>query len=122
MLKVAFIDDGIIPIFDCLQIEYYVVKNGMVVSDKIGNCCRKHSHATTCVAIFLKHLAKNIDQVQIISLRVLNENVNGALDDVVSAIDWAIKNNVKIINLSLGGTHFFQATFSKLFRFEDSLN
>lgn len=110
MLKVAFIDDGIIPIFDCLQIEYYVVKNGMVVSDKIGNCCRKHSHATTCVAIFLKHLAKNIDQVQIISLRVLNENGNGALDDVVSAIDWAIKNNVKIINLSLGGTHFFQAS------------
>ena len=109
MLKVAFIDDGLVPIFDYLHIEHYVVRNGVVKSEKISNSSRRHSHATTCLAIFLKHLEEYVSKIQIISLRVLDENGNGSLDDVAVAIDWAINSNIKVINMSLGGTHFFQA-------------
>lgn len=108
MLKVAFIDDGVVPIFKDVDIKYFIVEHGKVFSVN-GSNIQKHSHATTCVAIFLKYIQKYVNKIQIVSIKVLDQKGNGLLNNVVSAINWAVDNNIKVINLSLGGTHFLQS-------------
>lgn len=108
MLKVAFIDDGVLPVFHGLHIHQYFVNHDKVHPFEYRSPLPEHSHATTCVAIFLKHIEQNIEDVQIISIKVLNGTGNGTLNDVITAINWAIKNEIKVINLSLGGIHFSQ--------------
>ena len=40
--------------------------------------------------------------VEIYSVKVLDENGNAQVEDLVNAIDWCIKNEVNVINLSIG--------------------
>lgn len=42
--------------------------------------------------------------IVIYDAKVLNRHGNGRLEDTISALDWAIKNNVDIINMSYGFT------------------
>lgn len=106
MIKVAFIDDGILPIFEGICLSHYVINQNMVVPCFPMNL--KYSHATTCTAIFIQTLGLLIKDVEIISICILNNEGSGALKDLNTAIIWAYENDVKIISLSLGGTHFFQ--------------
>lgn len=46
---------------------------------------------------------------KILPLRVLNSGGSGDLTSVVAAVDWAIAQDVKIINLSLGASTEFKA-------------
>jgi thermitase len=45
----------------------------------------------------------------IIPLRVLNKDGSGDLDNVIAAIDFAIKNGAQIINISLGADEYADA-------------
>lgn len=40
--------------------------------------------------------------VNLYAIKVLDRNGSGYLSDVINGIDWAIANNIKVINLSLG--------------------
>jgi thermitase len=55
-------------------------------------------HGTGVAGVILQ-VAPN---VTILPIRVLEADGTGDLDDVVAAIDWAIKKGAKVINLSLG--------------------
>ena len=41
------------------------------------------------------------------ALKVLDASGSGSLSTVVSALDWAVKNNMKVANLSLGAVDFW---------------
>lgn len=49
-------------------------------------------------------------EVQIRPVKVLDSNGNGFNSDVASGITWAVDNGAKVVNLSLGGPTFDQAT------------
>ncbi len=66
---------------------------------------KAYGHGTAVSGIILQIAPK----VSILPLRVLDSKGKGNLDNVVKAIDYAILNNVQIINLSLGS---FRSNFS----------
>lgn len=41
-------------------------------------------------------------KAKISSLKVLDRNGSGYLSDIIEALDWAIQNNIQVINMSLG--------------------
>lgn len=45
------------------------------------------------------------------ALKVLDASGAGALSTVISAVDWAARNNMKVVNLSLGGVDFWCAVY-----------
>ena len=55
----------------------------------------------TSVAGIVEQVAPN---VKLMPLRVLAPDGSGDLTSVIAAIDWAVTNGARIINLSLGGT------------------
>lgn len=48
-------------------------------------------------------------EAHIYSLKVLDANGSGSYSNIVSAIDWAINNNMQVISMSFGGSGFSQA-------------
>ncbi len=64
-----------------------------------------YGHGTAVTGLVLQ-VAPN---ARIMPLRVLDQNGSGDLDNVVSAIDFAIRNNARIINISLGADGFSEA-------------
>ncbi|ELJ9201032.1 S8 family serine peptidase [Staphylococcus pseudintermedius] len=52
--------------------------------------------------------------IVIYDAKVLNHHGNGRLEDTISALDWAIKNNVDIINMSYGFTKNYPELHRKI--------
>ena len=46
---------------------------------------------------------------KIMPIRVLDDQGNGSLSDVISGIRWSVDNGADVINLSLGGGGYSQA-------------
>lgn len=96
-IKVAVIDSGIdmnnLFFKDkeivCLKIE----------EDKIVECNTDTNGHGTLVA---SYILRECDNVDIISIQILNENNNSSVDKLIQAINYCIKNKIDIINLSLG--------------------
>lgn len=50
----------------------------------------------------------------IYSAKVLDSDGLGTVEDTIAGIDWAIKNNVNIINMSYGFTHDYENLHDKI--------
>jgi len=48
-------------------------------------------------------------EVQLYAVKVLNSTGSGSWSTVAAGIDWAVKNRMHVINMSLGGTSYSQA-------------
>jgi serine protease AprX len=83
-------------------------------TDNAGRGLDKYGHGTHVAGIIAAHAASKTDTTRgvapgahIVSLKVLDSNGVGTADNVIEAIDWAIKYkqrfNIKVINMSLGG-------------------
>lgn len=103
-LRVAFIDDGInrtrlsikMPVSNIM-----ITDNGVVdVEEADINPC---SHGTICAAIFSKYV--HLKNIELICIKVLDSNLKGKVQSLISAMEWCIKNNISIINCSLGTTN-----------------
>lgn len=68
--------------------------------NKIRTSQDKLGHGTACAGIILEKAPK----INLFSLKVFGNKLSVDIDTVVSAIDWAIMNDIKIINLSMGTT------------------
>jgi subtilisin family serine protease len=59
--------------------------------------------------------------VKIMPLRVLDQNGEGTIADIIEAIEYAAGNNARIINMSFAGPDFSQALYNKIASYPDIL-
>ena len=110
-IKVVVIDDGV---YKCKEIEQHIEKsleydynaNKLIVQNSM---VKSSSHGTICALI----IKKCFPEARITSLKILDENLNASCEALLSALEWCEKNEVDIINLSLGTTN--AKDFTKIF-------
>ncbi|MHA6486416.1 S8 family peptidase [Bacillus cabrialesii] len=103
-IKVAVLDSGInssMPIFKNSSITSYdAIKNNSTTKDSLG-------HGTAIAGVIMAPLNKQTvqgisPQVKLFDVKVLNDKGGGEVNDVINGINWCIKQDVDIINLSFG--------------------
>lgn len=104
--KIAIIDSGISAAFkQYLNTSIYIDEEYTVREE--DNYQNSFNHGTNCFLIANKY----VKEKSIVSIRILNNDGTGALKKLPIALEWCYTNNVKIINLSFGSTHFHDMTF-----------
>jgi len=95
-LEIAVIDDGVSKetITDLLfNLEY---RDGSIRECKSAISC--YSHGSICSAIIRKY----VPDARVGSIRVLGSDKSGEATALLSAIQWCVERDIKILNLSLG--------------------
>lgn len=100
---IAIIDNGINE-----QLLKHIIKK--ISFDEDDNCIidntrsrsNQSQHGTNCACVLRKY-CPNVD---IVSIRILEENGNGYINKFSLALDWCDKNRIKIINASFGTENF----------------
>ncbi|MFR2620997.1 MAG: S8 family serine peptidase [Clostridia bacterium] len=59
-------------------------------------------HGTICAMI----IGLNCADAELYSYKLLDNTGKGNVDDLKSAFDWCLMNNIRLVNLSFGTTHF----------------
>ena len=92
-VRVALIDSGVDKTHPRIKQNSIVFETSLLKTtvDDSG-------HGTACADILLEIAP----QIELISIKVLDEELNGSCDDLISALQWSIEHNVEVINLSLG--------------------
>ncbi|MDA1477774.1 S8 family peptidase [Bacillus changyiensis] len=103
-IKVALLDSGVsssLPIFKNSSITTYdSITNKPTTTDSLG-------HGTAIASIIMaptnKHTVQGVSpKVKLFDVKVLNDKGGGDVNDVINGINWSIKQDVDIINLSFG--------------------
>ena len=103
-IRIAIIDNGINELLIKRGIEKSIVidENGICITDTKNIDQQHFQHGTNCAMI----LEKYCSDCQLISIRILDENGKGAIKRIYPALKWCYKNQVCLINLSLGTVDF----------------
>lgn len=104
-IKIAVIDNGINR--DLVNKEK--LRDEFVV-DANNECKEEHSeiqitdfmHGTICALIIEKYCPDCVFS----SIRILDQSGKGGIEKIEPALEWCCQNNVNVVNLSLGTTHF----------------
>lgn len=102
-IKVGIIDTGI----DYFH-EDLIVKGGSTFVEGTTDYMDDNGHGTH-VAGTVSALNNSIGvigvapEVELYSIKVLDRYGNGSYSDVVAGVEWAVVNNLAIVNMSLGG-------------------
>ncbi|HDB8871036.1 TPA: S8 family serine peptidase [Staphylococcus aureus] len=99
-LKVAILDTGV----NKDSVDSKVISKEFVKSSKGIN---KHGD---CIASIIEFQ----NNIVIYDAKVLNNDGLGTVEDTISGIDWAIKNDVSVINMSYGFTHNYEKLHKKI--------
>ncbi|ASB89286.1 Subtilisin [Bacillus sonorensis] len=103
-VKVALLDSGVNSSLSFFKnssiISYDAINNKPTTTDSLG-------HGTAIASILLAPANKRTvhgvsPNVKLFDVKVLNDKGGGDIDDVINGIDWSIKQDVDIINLSFG--------------------
>ena len=97
-MRIAIIDDGICKNEFNDDICNLKVQNGSISADNDINVFN-NSHGTICAKIIQKYCKKKIE---LFSIRFINNEGIGSIDDLCIALNWCSSNNINIINLSNG--------------------
>lgn len=97
-MKIALIDTGIDNKFENVKLEHFCVEKGHV---KSKSKAIKESHGTECCKEIINHC--KCKELKIIDFNVWNDG-NIEIKNIVAAINRAIKEQVTLINISLGVT------------------
>jgi hypothetical protein len=112
---IAIIDEGInIPDSDKIKYRIAITENLEVIDHIDGGI---FNHADECFSIIHKYAPEAV----FASIKILNENAQGLVSQLIKAIDWCVENQVHVINLSLGTTSYadfeaLTATVNKAFK------
>ncbi len=111
-MKIAILDSGIHKSHEDLQgkvlKEYNVINPGQPIEDDYG-------HGTAVAGIITANdnnigVVGVVQDVELYDVKVLNSEGKGNIEDLISAIEWCMKEQVDIINISFG----FQAENEEL--------
>lgn len=100
-IHIALLDNGVAPTF-------YGSPENSIYIDEENNLqqytedSNKISHGTIC-SIVLKYYAPDS---LFSSIKILQSDGRGLIEKLTPALEWCWENNVEIVNLSLGSTHF----------------
>jgi subtilisin len=102
-VRVAVIDSGIEhnhplvgPVARCVAMERDAAAEDGVRIDE-GPHDDLYGHGTACAGI-IRSLAP---EVELVSVRVLGENLKGSARVFAHGLDWCIENDIKVINISM---------------------
>jgi len=105
-IKIGIIDNGICEsyLFSSLQNNIYF-DNEQLSFKNINDLCNQNNefkHGTICALI----IEKNCSNCLISSIKILDEFGKGRLEQISPALDWCLKNEIFLVNISFGSTHF----------------
>lgn len=103
-IQIAIIDDGIDEKqFDIGELNHNIeINRKLEIQPRMVSSPYQKSHGTICAAIIRKYLP----DVQLSSVKILNENWTSTRDQFVKAIEWCVVNKIKLINISLGTVEY----------------
>ncbi|RCX12213.1 subtilase family protein [Anaerobacterium chartisolvens] len=103
-VKIAVVDNGIDEALLKRQLNHrvYINHDGQCIFDNADMNKVSFMHGTTCALIIEKYLS----DFSISSVRILSENGSGLIEALYQALEWCLKNEIKVVNLSLGTKHF----------------
>ena len=103
-IRVAIIDNGINEHLIKRRIEKNIAidENGICIADTKNIDQQQFQHGTNCAMI----LEKYCPDCRLISIRILDENGEGAIKNIYPALRWCYNNQISLVNLSLGTTDF----------------
>lgn len=104
-VKIAVIDNGI----NRNLVKKKKLRDEIVV-DANNECKEEHSeiqikdfmHGTICALIIEKYCPDCVFS----SIRILDQLGKGGIEKIEPALEWCYQNNINVVNLSLGTTHF----------------
>jgi len=98
IIKIAIIDSGI---NDCDELDGKVVKSFNVIHDS-SKTFDGYNHGTPIAGIIAGNTLGVNPNVALYDVQFLSEDGNGDLEHLVKGIEWAIDEDVDILNLSFG--------------------
>lgn len=104
-IKIAIIDNGINREFvkkEKLRDEFVVDANNDCKEEHLEIQITDFMHGTICALIIEKYCPECVFS----SIRILDQTGKGGIEKIEPALEWCYKNKIKIVNLSLGTTHF----------------
>lgn len=103
-VKIAIIDNGVNDILLHNPTEYNMFVNvqGICQNDLKNMDNQNFQHGTNCAMIIEKFCKECI----LSSIRILDDNGKGLIEHLRPALEWCYKEGIKLVNLSLGTTHF----------------
>ncbi len=103
-VKIAVIDNGIDNALIAFGLENKVYVDSVtkcVIDDKDMSSV-SFAHGTFCAYI----IKKNVVNSELYSVRILDENGKGLINSISPALEWCYQNGIRLVNFSLGTTHF----------------
>lgn len=99
IIKIAVLDNGVD--------EKLLALCGLpdIIQQNKGNISDEEDlflHGTNCAMI----IGLNCADAELYSYKLLDNTGKGNVDDLKSAFDWCLMNNIRLVNLSFGTTHF----------------
>lgn len=104
-VKIAVIDNGVAEDLLRKPLEYkvYIDNTNCCIIDDGHMELSGFIHGTICAMI----IENNFSECMLSSVKILNEDGIGKVDKLRIALDWCYQNNIFLVNLSLGMTHFY---------------
>lgn len=96
-ILIAVIDSGV-----DLNNKLINSKNVKCIEIIEGNIKKTNHYEGSHGTIVCSYIFKEFREANILSIKILNKNNKGSIHDLIKAIEYCIKNNVDVINLSLG--------------------
>lgn len=94
-IHMAIIDDEI----QSNYVDNYKIKKIYLGSERTSGEAGPFSHSTICFLIFQEYVSV---QVEYSNICILDQTERASIDHMIKALIWCEKNNVDLINLSLG--------------------
>ena len=103
-IKIAIIDNGIDESLLKGQLTASLTVNEDNICERDGTVLEQQEfkHGTSCALILQKHLPS----CSLVSIRILDDGGKGMVKSLKPALEWCYRNDVHLVNLSLGTVYF----------------